>query len=143
MKTRVVNSLKLLICFLFIFCISQPSFKVSADDLDEPVVLEDDFPYQYVGIAGCSLSISSGTATVTSVVSGNSGTTSISITVYLERYYNGEWHYYMSWSHNGVEQNNLDSTSVVGGIYRVWMSVTATSGGNTESFNVDGNIAGY
>lgn len=49
----------------------------------------------------------------------------------------------MLWSHSGVNQDNTDSTNIISGIYRVRMSVTAISGGNTESFDVYGNIAVY
>ena len=42
----------------------------------------------------------------------------------------------------GTVQGNTDSTNVSSGAYRVWMSVTASGTGGTESFNVNGNTAG-
>ena len=118
--------------------------EVKADEIEEPVVIDDDDPYAYVMDADCSLSITSGNATITSNVYGKSGTTSTSVTVYLESYYNGEWHFYNSWTHNGGKnQENSDTTTVGIGVYRVRMHVTATSGGNTESFDVNGNTAIY
>lgn len=130
MKRKMCKPVVLLVCFIMIFSIFESGEKIKADDLRYEYVLNED----------CSISIASGTATVISKVKGKTGTTSINITVYVESYYNGEWNYYMSWTHSGVDQNNTDSIPVTTGIYRVWMSVSATSGGNTESFNVDGNI---
>lgn len=114
-----------------------------ADELDLPVEQEDDDPYVYVRDSSCHVSISSGIATVTSVVTGKAGTTSTSVTVYLEKFVAGSWQPYTSWSHSsGKDQSNSDSTSVTSGAYRVWMSVTASGTGGSESFNVDGNTAG-
>ncbi|MBO4920475.1 MAG: hypothetical protein IKW90_05785 [Lachnospiraceae bacterium] len=127
------KSVALFVCVILFFSMLETGEKIKADDLR----------YEYVNEVGCSISITSGTATVISKAIGKNGTTSINITVYVESYYNGEWNYYTSWTHSGVNQNNTDSTSVAAGIYRVWMSVSATSGGNTESFNVDGNMTWY
>ena len=133
MKRKRMKLVAFLACLVAVFSILECGERIKADDLR----------YEYVVEAECSISIASGTATVISKVKGKTGTTSINITVYVERYYNGEWNYYTSWSHNGVNQNNTDSTSVTTGIYRVWMSVSATSGGNSEAFNVDGNMTWY
>ena len=130
MKRKIWKSVALLICLIMAFSMLETAERIKAEDLR----------YAYVKEAECSISITSGTATVLSKVKGETGTTAINITVYVESYYNGEWNYYTSWTHSGVNQNNTDSTSVTTGIYRVWMSVSATSGGNTESFNVDGNM---
>ena len=120
-----------------------PDIKLSEDVLDEPIEEENEDPYENVSSARCYVSISSGIATVSSEVYGYSGTTSTSVTVYLEKFVAGSWQSYTSWSHNGGQnQSNSDSTSVTSGAYRVWMSVTASGTGGTESFNVDGNTAG-
>ena len=80
-----------------------------------------------------------------SIVNGQTGTSSISLTVYLEKLVNGSWQPYTSWSHSGgIDLSNTDTTNVSHGAYRVWMSVTATAPGyGSESFNVDGNTVGY
>lgn len=134
MKRKMLNSLAVLACLIMVFFMLETANRIKAEDLR----------YQYVIEAECSISITSGTATVESYINGKSGTTSTSVTVYLESYYNGEWHSYSSWTHTGGrKQENTDTTTVGIGIYRVRMSVTATSGGNTESFNVDGNMTWY
>ena len=133
MKRKVQKAVAVLVCLIMFFSILPSVKRIKADELR----------YQYVSDATCSISITSGTATVVSKVKGRSGTSSISVIVYLESYYDGEWHSYNYWTYSGVNQNNTDSTSVTAGIYRVWMSVSATSGGNTESFNVDGNMTWY
>lgn len=133
MKRKVQNSVAVLVCLIMFFSILPSMRRIKADELR----------YQYVSDATCSISITSGTATVVSKVKGRSGTTSISVIVYLESYYDGEWHSYNYWTYSGVNQNNSDTTTVGAGIYRVRMSVTATSGGNSESFNVDGNMTWY
>lgn len=125
------KSVVVLVCMIMFFPILESGKEIKAEELR----------YQYVNNAECSISITSVTATITSNVYGKSGTTSTSVTVYLESYYNGEWHSYNSWTHTGGKnQENTDTTTVGVGIYRVRMSVTATSGGNSESFNVDGNM---
>ena len=57
---------------------------ISAEELDTPAIGEIELPYETIRKATCVLSINSGTATVSSVVNGKNGTTSINITVYLE-----------------------------------------------------------
>ena len=115
-----------------------------ADELETPIEQEIDDPYIYVTDSSCYLSISNGTATISSKVYGKSGTTSTSITVYLDKLINGTWHRVTSWSHSGGQnQENTDSTTVSHGTYKVWMSITASDGNGSESFNVDGNTVGY
>lgn len=133
MKRKMRKYIALLVCMIMIFSVFETGNRIKADDLR----------YEYVKKAECSISITSGTATVLSKVNGEIGTNAINITVYVDSYYNGEWHSYNYWTHSGVNQNNSDTTMVGAGIYRVRMSVTATSGGNSESFNVDGNMTWY
>lgn len=133
MKRKVQKAVAVLVCLIMFFSVLPSVKRIKADELR----------YQYVSDATCSISITSGTATVVSKVKGRSGTSSISVIVYLESYYDGEWHSYNYWTYSGVNQNNSDTTMVGAGIYRVRMSVTATSGGNSESFNVDGNMTWY
>ncbi len=120
-----------------------PETKISAEEIETDVIIDEDEPYALVRSASCYLSISSGTATVSSSVPGQNGVTSTSLTVYLEKFVAGSWQPYMSWYHSGGrEQNNTDSTSVTSGAYRVKMSVTASGTDGTESFDVNGNTAG-
>lgn len=44
---------------------------------------------------------------------------------------------------DGKDQANTDSTTVSHGTYKVWMSVTASDGNGSESFDMDGNTVGY
>ena len=130
---------------IFVFSVMTPCSNINADEIEEPVEIEIDDPYVYVDVANCSLSISSGTATVKSKVTGKDGTSSTSVTVYLEKYTNGSWQSYSSWTHNGGKnQDNTDTTTVTHGTYRVRMYVVATAQGvGSESFNVDGNTVIY
>ena len=144
MRTGLRKSLVLLGALVIVsFMLSFSN--VYADELDEEPEIEIDLPYELVSNAYCSLSISSGDATVTSVVIGEFGTTSTTITVYVEKLVNGTWQPFTSWTHNGGRnQNNTDTAYFGSGVFKVWMSVTATnSNGSSESFNVDGNVAGY
>ena len=119
--------------------------KINADELDEPVIIEQDDPYMFINNASCTLSITSGCASVRSIVNGEYGTIYTGISVYIEKYENGSWHSYASWTHNGGRsQDNTDTTGVGHGTYRAWMTVSATSvTGGCEEFNVDGNTVGY
>lgn len=138
------RTIMVLIAITSILLLVGKAEKINADELDEPVIIEIDEPYEYVNGASCTLTISSGTASVRSVVLGSLGTTSTSVTVYLEKLVNGSWQPYTSWSHDsGRNQDNTDSTNVAHGAYRVWMSVTASDGSGSETFNVDGNTMGY
>ncbi len=125
------------------FSMMMSGAKASAEEIETDVTIDEDDPYVMVWNASCYLSISSGTATVSSSVMGKSGVTSISVTVYLEKFVAGSWQPYTSWSHN--DSSSLDSTdytSVSSGAYRVWMSVGATGTNGSESFDVNGNTAG-
>lgn len=145
MKKSVIKKLGFLFGMMFIAVSTISTTNASAADLDNKQEIEVDYPYELVSGASCSLTISSGNANVSSAVDGRTGTTSTTITVYLEKLVYGTWQPYTSWTHNGGRnQNNTDSISVGSGAFRVWMSVTATnSNGVSESFNVDGNVAGY
>ena len=144
MKKKMVIILTLSLVVSIMSFLSKGNLVAYADELDEPVEQEDDAPYIYVSDTSCHVSISSGTATVSSKVYGKSGTTSTSVTVHLEKLVNGSWESYTSWYHSGgMNQENTDSTNVSHGAYRVWMSVTASDGNGSESFNVDGNTVGY
>ncbi len=145
MKKRLLKKICLLVgTVLIAFTILIPS-KSYAEELDVEPEIEIDLPYELVSDAYCTLSISSGNATISSSVSGKYGTTSTSITVYLEKLVYGTWQSFTSWTHNGGRnQNNTDTAYLGSGVFRVWMSVTATnSNGSSESFNVDGNVAGH
>ena len=146
MKNSFLKRFFIIFGFILMFSLWNPLSSIYAEELEEPVDIEVDLPYEYVRMASCTLTISSsGTATVESSVTGNNITTSTSVTVYLEKLVNGSWQGYTSWTHSGGRvQDNTDSTSVAHGAYRVWMSVTATASGyGSESFNVDGNTVGY
>ena len=130
--------------FLFLIVIGKENCKIFADEIGYNNEMDDEEPFEYVSQVYCTLSISNGTASVYSKVSGFENTTSIGVTVYLEKLVNGSWQLYTSWTHSGGNSvENNDSTSVTHGAYRIWMSVTASDGNGSESFNVNGNTAGY
>lgn len=146
MKRKIFKCCVMMLVLIFVLMVNIPFLaqSIKAEELDEPVLPEDDMSYEHILRADCGLSISSGIATVTSNVNGKNGTTSISITIYLENLVNGSWQTYTSWSHSdGISLTSSDSTSVSHGAYRVKMHVTASGSYGTESFDVDGNTAGY
>ena len=144
MKKILIMPIVVLLAVAMITFELQPNVITSADELEYPVDDEGEEPYVYVSSYRCNLSISSGRATVTSEVKGKSSTTSTSLTVYLDQLINGTWHRVTSWSHSGgKDQSNSDSTTVSHGTYKVWMSVTASDGNGSESFDVDGDTATY
>ena len=78
----------------------------------------------FINYASCTLSITFGCTSVRSIVNGKYGMIYTNVTVYLEKYENGSWNSYASWSHNGERsQDNTDTTDVDHGTYRVWMTV--------------------
>ena len=144
MKKNILGIFAVIISAFLIVSIGIKKEKTYAEELEMPVEDEDIDQYEYINNAYCSISISSGSATVSSEVYGYNSTTSTSITVYLDQLVNGTWKRVISWSHSGGQnQTNSDSTTVSHGTYKVWMSVTASDGNGSESFNVDGNTATY
>lgn len=144
MKTKNMKKIVMSIICIAVFTLFLKPMVSKADELEEPEeqIIEDE--YSTVSSAYCSLSISAGTATVTSSVCGKSGTTSISVTVYLEKLTGGMWHVYTSWSHSDVSDlSSSDSTSVSNGVYRVRMHVEASGDKGTDSFDVTGNTVEY
>lgn len=81
MKRKVQKSVAVLVSLIMFFSILPSVKRIKADELR----------YQYVSDATCSISITSGTATVVSNVYGKNGTTATSVTVYLERFNNLKW----------------------------------------------------
>lgn len=144
MKTKNMKKIVMSIICIAVFTLFLKPMVSKADELEEPEeqIIEDE--YSTVSSAYCSLSISAGTATVTSSVCGKSGTTSISVTVYLEKLTGGMWHVYTSWSHSASSDlSSSDSTSVSNGVYRVRMHVEASGDKGTDSFDVTGNTVEY
>ena len=121
---------KRLICGLFsmlIFVLIQYNVLSKADELDIPEEEVIEEPYVVISSADCRVSITSGTATVTTQVEGKSGTIYTSVNVYLEKYTGSSWQSYASWTHSsGSELGSSDSTTVSHGTYRVRMTVYAT-----------------
>jgi len=144
LRRKAYKGIVQILCCFIIFALLQPMTIISAEELDTPAIGEIELPYETIRKATCALSINSGTATVSSVVNGKNGTTSINITVYLEKLVGGTWQPYTSWSHSGsTDIDTTDSTTVSHGAYRVWMSVSATGSNGNDSFTVDGNTVGY
>jgi len=143
MKKIYVTIVAVICAISFMLGYTMPISAVRADELDLPVNEDPEQPYTYVSYASCSLSISSGNATINYEVDGKQGTTSTSVTVYLEKLVYGSWNGYTSWSHSGGRNlSGADSISLNSGVYRVRMSVSATGSDGSESFNVEGNTAG-
>jgi len=138
MRKRLVSLMVLLIGVMTL-SLYQPNAPVSAGEENDDI--EMDLRYDNFFNVNCSVSISSGNATVRSKVDGKQSVISTSITVYLEYYSNDSWQTYTSWSHNGGQsQDNTDNTNVSHGLYRVRMLVTASlTGGGSDSFEVQGN----
>ena len=138
-RKKVILSFVLIVMMISI----QVPTAIRAEELDRP---EDDVlidPYETVHRSACYLSISSGTATVSAEVYGKNGTFYIFITVHLEKLVNGSWQPYCSWNHSGgTDVTSSDSINVTSGAYRVWTSVSASGTNGSDSFNVDGNVAG-
>ena len=143
MKKLFVTILGVICAVSFAFGCTMPISAARADELDIPINEDPEQPFTYVSLASCDLSISSGNATISYSIDGKSGTTSTSVTVYLEKLVYGSWNGYTSWSHSGGRNlSGTDSISLNSGTYRVRMYVSATGTDGSESFEVIGNTAG-
>lgn len=143
MKKFLVTIFAVICSLSFAFGCMMPVSVARADELDFPIEEDSEQPYTYVSCASCSLSISSGNATISYSIDGKSGTTSTSVTVYLEKLVYGTWNGYTSWSHSGGRNlSGSDSISLNSGTYRVRMYVSAIGTDGSESFEVIGNTAG-
>jgi len=142
MRRESLNKL-IIVSLVIIAVLINPLVYIKAEDLDNPIEIIDENPFETVCCASCSLSISSGTATINTEINRINGTTLISATIYLEKLVNGSWQPYTSWSHSsGSDIISSDSTSVSSGAYRVWMHVSTSGSNGSESFDVNGNVAG-
>lgn len=141
--TKKIKYVMTIVGFVFVLSLILPKTVSKADELETPEEIEVDEPYVTVSNAQCGLDISNGTAYVTAGVNGKWGTTYIGVTVYLEKYINGSWQPYTSWSHSDAPNvNSSDSISVSSGTYRVRMTVTTQGFLGCEEFDVNGNVAG-
>lgn len=141
--TNKIKYVMTIVGFVFVLSFILPKTVSKADELETPEIIEIDEPYETVDLARCGLYISNGTAYVSATVSGKWGTTYIGVTVYLEKYINGSWQPYTSWSHyDATSVNSSDSISVSSGTFRAWMTVTTQGILGCEEFDVNGNVAG-
>lgn len=90
----------------------------------------------------CKLTIAGETAYVTSLVNGEADDMITGIAVYLEKYIDYSWRTYTSWVHcGGRNQENVDSTHVGHGLYRVRMTVIISlPDGYADLFDMTGNM---
>lgn len=100
-----------------------------------PYISENQYPT-------CQLMITAENAYVTSSINGEADDMITGIAVYLEKYINDSWRTYASWVHcGGRNQENIDSTHVEHGLYRVRMTVIISlPDGYADLFDMTGNM---
>lgn len=130
---------------LLVFAMSVFSF---AEQVEPPIDPGDDpSPYQYTAFANAYCSISGGTATCRTKVTGNSGVTKIVATQTLQRKSGGNWTNVKTWSADIVNGGsfNVSHTKVVssGYSYRTKASVTVYKGAASETFTVYSGTVSY
>jgi len=127
-------------------CIS-PSF-ASNLTLNDTVNLSQPYSSRmtYIANAKSGLSINaSGSANITSSITGNSGVTKTEITSYLKQYKDGKWIIVETWSSSSSRTCSLSKFKTVpkGYTYKVSSIVKAYKGNSSENRTVESNSAKY
>jgi len=129
-------------CVLFLFllvCSSCLPF-AAAEDLDTPVNEDIPVDLQYISTAKCNLTISNGSANISSAVRGTPGsTTKCRITLSLQQKSLLWWSTVESWEKTELSYQTTLNTSclvVSGKTYRAIAVVTVWNGSNSETTTV-------
>lgn len=121
-----------LVLVLFLLC---PAGVSAAETAGQGEVVqpraEDDSDYVV------KLSISAGVASCTATVTGLAGTSSVSITMQLQKYENEKWTSVAEWSDSAARSRLTLSEShpVQTGTYRVYATFTVVRNGSSETFS--------
>ena len=130
MSKKVVS---FFVCLILLFSISTSALSVSAAS--------------NISYASSGLSISSGTAHVSCVLTGYQGITKkCTISAYLQQYKNGNWVTIGSWSKNFSQyRGSLTASKTVskGYKYRVYAYFYGTSATTTQSISLASNTISY
>ena len=141
MKKRLITAL---LVMLLLSSFAVPAL-ASVVELKDGIIISPMF--DYISTAEAQIYInSSGKATVSTDVFGNSSVTNISSTIRLQQYRNGSWTTIKTWneSSNSRILNFSDTYNVAAGYdYRVQSIVTAYSGTQSESTTLTSSFQRY
>lgn len=133
------NKILSVLCLFLMVCSACLSF-AAAEDLDTPI--DEDIPVdlQYISMAKCNLTISNGTANISSAVRGDPGsTTKCKIELSLQDKTLIWWSTVESWSKTELNYQttlNVSYPVVSGKTYRAIAVVTVWNGSNSETTTV-------
>ncbi len=135
------------IALTFVLALSM-SMVAFAEEVEPPVNPGDDpIPYQYATYAKAFCSVSGGTATCRTKVTGSAGVTKIVATQTLQRKSGGSWSNLQTWSPDTVYGStfNVSHTKSVssGYYYRTKATVTVYKGAASETFTVYSGTVNY
>lgn len=142
MKRKIISSLGVSV-LVFNVLLSTPIF---ADEYGQILEMENEERYTYIYKASSNLKISGGIATVSASMTANPGISKTLITSRLQKKVNGSWETIQSWTEtSNTISCRLNKTKSVskGSSYRIYSTVKAYKGADSESIAIFSNVVNY
>lgn len=142
MKRKIISSLGASV-LVFNVLLSTPIF---ADEYGQTLEMDNEERYTYIYRANSDLKISGGIATVSASMTANKGISKTLITSRLQKKVNGSWETVQAWTETSSTTScKLNKTISVskGSSYRIFSTVKAYKGNDSESIAVYSNIVNY
>ena len=142
MKRKIISSLGASV-LVFNVLLSTPIF---ADEYRQTLEMDNEERYTYIYRAGSDLKISGGIATVSASMTANQGISKTLITSRLQKKVNGSWETVQAWTETSSTTScRLNKTRSVskGSSYRIFSTVKAYKGADSESIAIYSNIVNY
>ncbi len=141
-KGKIISSLGVSV-LVFNVLLSTPIF---ANEYGTNLEIQNEERYTHVDKASSNLKISGGVATITASMTANPGVSKTLITSRLQKKVNGSWETVKAWtetsSTNSCRLNKKISVSK-GSSYRIFSTVKAYKGTDSESIAIYSNIVNY
>ena len=141
-KRKIISSLGVSV-LVFNVSLSTPIF---ANEYETNLEIQNEARYTHIDKASSKLSISGGVATVSASMTANPGISKTLITSRLQKKVNGSWETIQSWTEtSNTISCRLNKTKSVskGSSYRIYSTVKAYKGTDSESIAIFSNIVNY
>lgn len=142
MKKEIISSLGVIV-LAFNVLLTTPIF---ANEYESNLEIQNEERYTHIDKASSNLKISGGVAALTASMTANPGVSKTLITSRLQKKVNGLWETVQSWTENSSTTScRLNKTISVskGSSYRVYSTVKAYKGADSESIAIFSNVVNY
>ena len=141
-KRKIISSLGVSV-LVFNVSLSTPIF---ANEYETNLEIQNEARYTHIDKASSNLKISGGVATVSASMTANPGISKTLITSRFKKKVNGSWETIQSWTEtSNTISCRLNKTKSVskGSSYRIYSTVKAYKGTDSESIAIFSNIVNY